>query len=1183
MSLPPRTEHGQAPIQARRDPAGETLRAEHATFMEQWMDVAMRPDLHGPPERDTNAEHSLETPSPSGSGQPMPGDVQVTMEHALGADFSAVRIHEDLSAQQVGSVAYAQGTDIVFAPGKYQPFSESGQELLGHELTHVLQQSQGRVGAVRAAGNGVAINEDPALEREADEQGARAARERPIASRGAAPVEARPAPPGDSARSLASEVEHAGAAGVREREAASALSMGPAPAGSEVPEIAEAHQEARAERAQQAHTEGGEAQHMASALPDVSAARISFGAGPNEPAELNADTTVADELVRPASNGSLSTASAGEEPPDPFASAMSELRSASGPELNDAWTAFCERVPELQAEEQASLRVSLPPELPVLESGDAVIDAAPAAQADDAVRAQSMIDAAHAGTVSPGGVEPDSRPSPASKPVRERLAHQTEGVRKADSAAQAQQPDHALTQTHAATSAGPRPRVELTGAANPAQLDVHVAVGSAELGARDAQIAQAILGMDLDPAALHPQEPVAARPFEIDLPQPQALPVPGAPHDSAVANEPGETGDGGSAMRGRIDEMEAAHEQSFAAYQSRLLETRAQGEIRMQEYRAELREQHQVIEHEARARIADARSQWQADHEATLEGYAQESAALDERTHESIATQVESHQTRMETLMAGAEQAAEARKAEREQAATEVVATGRDQAAARLARAGLGLGQRYETEAIRQSPIMRRIDPGLTNRVREHEKERAAECERAQGEAQTTINEKVAEAQEILDQLNEEIEQILTSAQEEGDIDTVEVQNLIAEKLAEVKAIQDELVALAVDESCTEATAAVMRINMHVIKAMGHTNALFVQHAPNRLDELQASMATGYQEAIGQYQTDHTYYLFVAAPDVELLAHGSQRGTDDRTYFNMPFSQMGTHMLRDYGVSGGQMMYLPCNNELDVALGQERLLNQMNTLALLDPDAKFVLSGHSRGANIVLAAAHALHDSSYPGVNGLTPDHVERMLVFDPKVPSHAGEQGEDGYDFYEALGPDGITLPDLPGRIPMSIFTGENHRRPTFGEGLHHQIWKGLQNHFRGWREQSFRYPSNFEDEAAYVVPSYQEHWDLVGNDDETGRIGAQIATDHPWVDIPRSMSPGGSHYPIPLIPTPPQQNSPDYTGTPSPQSTSTYTPTPTAGTSTSTVTPSSTTTPTPTATPTQQDPEMVPAREPS
>ena len=39
-------------------------------------------------------------------------------------------------AEEIGALAYAQGTDIHFAPGQYNPECQEGQKLIGHELTH---------------------------------------------------------------------------------------------------------------------------------------------------------------------------------------------------------------------------------------------------------------------------------------------------------------------------------------------------------------------------------------------------------------------------------------------------------------------------------------------------------------------------------------------------------------------------------------------------------------------------------------------------------------------------------------------------------------------------------------------------------------------------------------------------------------------------------------------------------------------------------------------------------------------------------------------------------------------------------------------------------------------------------------------------------------------------------------
>jgi hypothetical protein len=64
----------------------------------------------------------------------------------------------------------------------------NGQALLGHELTHVVQQRAGRVRNPYASG--IAVVQDPALEAEADRMGWQAA-----AHRAAGPIQAKPATP----------------------------------------------------------------------------------------------------------------------------------------------------------------------------------------------------------------------------------------------------------------------------------------------------------------------------------------------------------------------------------------------------------------------------------------------------------------------------------------------------------------------------------------------------------------------------------------------------------------------------------------------------------------------------------------------------------------------------------------------------------------------------------------------------------------------------------------------------------------------------------------------------------------------------------------------------------------------------------------------------------------------------
>jgi hypothetical protein len=105
----------------------------------------------------------------------MPDEVKSKMEGSFGEDFSDVEINANSqSAVDAGALAYTQGNNINFAPSQFKPDTQSGQELLGHELTHVVQQRKGQVNPTGEV-NGMPLNDDKRLENEADNKGKEAA------------------------------------------------------------------------------------------------------------------------------------------------------------------------------------------------------------------------------------------------------------------------------------------------------------------------------------------------------------------------------------------------------------------------------------------------------------------------------------------------------------------------------------------------------------------------------------------------------------------------------------------------------------------------------------------------------------------------------------------------------------------------------------------------------------------------------------------------------------------------------------------------------------------------------------------------------------------------------------------------------------------------------------------------
>ena len=81
-----------------------------------------------------------------GGGSPLDKAFRAKVEPAMGVDFSDVKVHTgseaDKLSQSIQAKAFTTGKDIFFRQGEYEPGSKGGQELLAHELTHVIQQNR---------------------------------------------------------------------------------------------------------------------------------------------------------------------------------------------------------------------------------------------------------------------------------------------------------------------------------------------------------------------------------------------------------------------------------------------------------------------------------------------------------------------------------------------------------------------------------------------------------------------------------------------------------------------------------------------------------------------------------------------------------------------------------------------------------------------------------------------------------------------------------------------------------------------------------------------------------------------------------------------------------------------------------------------------------------------------------
>lgn len=163
---PVRTLHVAGPIQAKLEVGSpnDAAEAEADSVAERIL------EMETPVDENTESEEILtvsETPNTTGTTRTLTGDAEQTVRSSLGRgkplpkstrsffeprfgrDFSDVRIHTGQRATQaarsIEARAFTLGSNIAFSKGEYRPASREGRQLLAHELTHVIQQSQGPV------------------------------------------------------------------------------------------------------------------------------------------------------------------------------------------------------------------------------------------------------------------------------------------------------------------------------------------------------------------------------------------------------------------------------------------------------------------------------------------------------------------------------------------------------------------------------------------------------------------------------------------------------------------------------------------------------------------------------------------------------------------------------------------------------------------------------------------------------------------------------------------------------------------------------------------------------------------------------------------------------------------------------------------------------------------------------
>src|SRR5512133_2280904 len=168
VQKPSQEKASQDPSMHGNEPSNTVTTLQHQVGNQAVQRLLAQRSGNGP--FDLNDETEARINNQRGGGQPLDGAIQTKMGDATGHDFSDVKVHTDPEShalnEELSAKAFTTGHDIFFREGAYQPGSGEGQELLAHELTHVVQQSSGAVGS---GSGGMTVNAPgDAYEQEAD-------------------------------------------------------------------------------------------------------------------------------------------------------------------------------------------------------------------------------------------------------------------------------------------------------------------------------------------------------------------------------------------------------------------------------------------------------------------------------------------------------------------------------------------------------------------------------------------------------------------------------------------------------------------------------------------------------------------------------------------------------------------------------------------------------------------------------------------------------------------------------------------------------------------------------------------------------------------------------------------------------------------------------------------------------
>ncbi len=423
-------------------------------LVEDWTRVIFAPYQHSTPElvQRTRARRGARTERASGDADdgrhsetpagpmPLPGDVRGRMENAFGVGFRDVEVHPNSDRAGGSTHAVTAGNAVHFAPGKFQPGTQDGDWLIGHELAHVVQQ---RGGPPSGPPSGQAFGEGDAGRRVAQGMGERQ---------------------GDVRGQLEAEADRAADAAVSGQKASVQLKA--------TPGMAQTFREG------EDHTPGpGDADGIDAATnaDDADGADVSGAADTDIDLDAELKTIAAEgaDAVEPAAGGGAGGGGPAAEPagdapavsgckpeqaldqlagvrPDKLAAAVGGVRAAATADVSGVRTALAQDPPKMASDGEE-----------VGNAANANAEGGAAATGDDGADTSAAAESAPVSAALAG--------DPASANDVDSAQTQPEGVSEAAVASMSRGIDSAATASAQSTTGGPPRKVSLTGNADPVQ------------------------------------------------------------------------------------------------------------------------------------------------------------------------------------------------------------------------------------------------------------------------------------------------------------------------------------------------------------------------------------------------------------------------------------------------------------------------------------------------------------------------------------------------------------------------------------------------------------------------------------------------------------------------------------------------------------------------------------------